>query len=1079
MEVNQHIDVSIKYNLKSTKVFEQYFELLIIYRRNLKHDRVALIMQVGEFYEIYGMKYTSVDRSNLATDINGNVFERDNLVGTMWDFAEDLSLSIAKKTNTFAYGNKSIEVHMAGVPVLTLDKYINTAVETFGWTVVLVEQDTTLDDIMGTKKIIRWESMVISPGTNTFTSKNSNTLMIIYLERIKSLRTGENILYAGISWLDSLTGECGTVQYPQNSGTITCNDAIIYDEIIHQLTTHNPSEVLVYTHGLLLSKAELMNQLHLHYRNHKIVTNDPEFIKKHGTKEYQNHIYSSVFKTSIDGHGLQLSDFPHARIALNMILEYVRTRNPHLLDKMEKPNIQINMRGQLVLANNALEQLNIINDMQQQRRTLLGGHPSVYDIMKRTKTAMGGRLFKHRLMTPITDSKELDSRYAAIANMMANGGSKNMTTLCEHLAAISIDIKRVERQLARGSFLIQWLPRLADSLRAFIKLNAHLEYTKLLEPLSTDTITELKDWLSRIETTFNLDACVDPVSRIETNIYRQGIHVSLDDIQHQIEGDSGVLGDLKNVLTDIVGGNKEVIFMAQNTQYGHYVYTTPARVQIIKEHFKERKDYLVIGKGLYKIKGEDFTYEVCSKGKVRIILECIKTSGDKLIENTVKLRMETDAKFNEWQSVTYDAHHVLLQRLEEFVAIVDLTQSAATIAIQKKLCRPFLNDDNNTKSFLDARGLRHPIIEEIQKDVPYVANDVAMGEDTSGILLFGVNAVGKSSLMKSIGIAVIMAQAGFYVSADSFRYRPYEYLFTRIQGNDNIYAGMSSFAVEMSEFKVIMKYANANSIILGDELCSGTETLDATALVAAGINKLSERGASFIFATHLHYLSTSKYIMRLKTLKMVHLSVSYDSSKKILIYDRKLLEGSGPSSYGIEVCKAMSMDVDYMELAQQIREELSDSAATIKTSTYNKDKILETCEVCKCSEAVDTHHIKFQCSADNLTGMIDHWHKDSKFNLVGLCKPCHQAVHSTSPTLKIYGYKMTSGGVELDYSWVPIIKMNEPVQENNVDSTIIKHIRDMYGRKLSITQIQSRLRTIYNIKISKKEIEHAITTERV
>jgi DNA mismatch repair protein MutS len=378
-------------------------------------------------------------------------------------------------------------------------------------------------------------------------------------------------------------------------------------------------------------------------------------------------------------------------------------------------------------------------------------------------------------------------------------------------------------------------------------------------------------------------------------------------------------------------------------------------------------------------------------------------------------------------------------------------------------------------------GLRHPIIEQIQSDIPYVANDISLGSENShGILLFGVNAVGKSSLMKSIGIAVIMAQAGFFVSADSFRFKPYDYLFTRIQSNDNIYAGLSSFAVEMSEFKVIMKYANSNSIILGDELCSGTETLDATALVASGINKLAERRASFIFATHLHYLSTSQYITKLPNVRMVHLSVAYDQAKRVLVYERKLRDGSGPSSYGIEVCKAMNMDEDYMALAQTIRQELTASTSgnttTLigKQSVYNADKLLDKCEVCNSAVATDTHHIKFQCSADS-EGMIDHWHKDSKFNLVGLCKQCHQRVHAVPATLEISGYCGTSSGVELKFRFLESRGVVESQDVPDAPDTNTKgRIMELHSRKLSPKQIQVRMKTLYNTKVKLEEIRNYV-----
>ena len=104
---------------------------------------------------------------------------------------------------------------------------------------------------------------------------------------------------------------------------------------------------------------------------------------------------------------------------------------------------------------------------------------------------------------------------------------------------------------------------------------------------------------------------------------------------------------------------------------------------------------------------------------------------------------------------------------------------------------------NSEKSYINFEEIRHPIIERIQTDVNYVTNDIELGNDKYGLLLFGTNASGKSSLMKAIGLNVIMAQAGFYVAAKKFTYKPYSSLFTRINNNDNIFKGESSFAVEM------------------------------------------------------------------------------------------------------------------------------------------------------------------------------------------------------------------------------------------------------------------------------------------
>jgi hypothetical protein len=178
----------------------------------------------------------------------------------------------------------------------------------------------------------------------------------------------------------------------------------------------------------------------------------------------------------------------------------------------------------------------------------------------------------------------------------------------------------------------------------------------------------------------------------------------------------------------------------------------------------------------------------------------------------------------------------------------------------------------------------------------------------------------------------------------------------------------------------------------------------------------------------------------------------------------------------------MDMDVNFMEMAQNIRDSLDDKVHLItgKKSKYNMDKIISSCEVCCHKLAVDTHHIKFQCTADNDTGMIEHWHKDSKFNLVGLCKDCHQSVHSSPPRLQIDGYITTSNGIKLDFK-----RLGDNVNENGdnnveveddefTEEKILSMIKNYNSRNLSVHQIQRRLKED-KIKKTLKEIkEHLI-----
>ena len=139
-----------------------------------------------------------------------------------------------------------------------------------------------------------------------------------------------------------------------------------------------------------------------------------------------------------------------------------------------------------------------------------------------------------------------------------------------------------------------------------------------------------------------------------------------------------------------------------------------------------------------------------------------------------------------------------------YTTTIDMLQCKCYVAHKYNYCRPKIADAE--KSYMSFKGIRHPLIEHIQTNELYVTNDLDIGKDTNGLLLYGTNAVGKTSLIKSIGISVVMAQAGMFVPCSSFEYCPYSSIFTRILGNDNIFKGLSTFAVEMSELRTILTH---------------------------------------------------------------------------------------------------------------------------------------------------------------------------------------------------------------------------------------------------------------------------------
>jgi DNA mismatch repair protein MutS len=349
----------------------------------------------------------------------------------------------------------------------------------------------------------------------------------------------------------------------------------------------------------------------------------------------------------------------------------------------------------------------------------------------------------------------------------------------------------------------------------------------------------------------------------------------------------------------------------------------------------------------------------------------------------------------------FEPYQGRLECIVNFITIIDVIFAKASIAKKYCYCKPKIVDAD--KSFVQAKGMRHCLIEHIQTNELYVTNDISLGNGmTDGILLYGTNAVGKTSLIRALGISVIMAQSGLYVPCSEFTYCPYKYLFTRIIGNDNLFKGLSTFAVEMSELRTILRLADKNSLILGDELCSGTENISAVSIFVAGVQKLHQLKSSFIFATHLHEIVDYDEIAGLPSVALKHLTVVYDKERDMLIYDRKLKDGPGNSLYGLEVCKSLSLPEDFLATAYSIRAKYhpeSGSVLALKSSHFNAQKIVSVCEMCKNGLGTDVHHLQHQNEAD-AAGIIMNddstFHKNKLANLMTLCEKCHDEIHKTN-----------------------------------------------------------------------------------
>jgi len=261
-----------------------------------------------------------------------------------------------------------------------------------------------------------------------------------------------------------------------------------------------------------------------------------------------------------------------------------------------------------------------------------------------------------------------------------------------------------------------------------------------------------------------------------------------------------------------------------------------------------------------------------------------------------------------------------------------------------------------------------------------------------------------STLMKSVAVATMMAQCGMFVPCESMTWTPVRSLFTKIGSRDNIWKGKSTFITEMSELKHILHRASSSSLVVCDELTSGTETFSATGIVAGTLLRLLEVGCPFIMTTHLHTLKHFPELMTNERLRITHLAMEYNAALGKLCFDRILREGHGKSIYGLEIAEYLGFPADFLKTAYGFRSRLETiavpSSAAIepatpvpnKRSRYNKKKIVDRCERCHSTKNLHTHHIEHQATADS-DGKIGTYHKNVLHNLMILCEECHDREH--------------------------------------------------------------------------------------
>jgi DNA mismatch repair protein MutS len=943
-----------------TKEYIQYHDT---YKKKYKNVKTLVLMQVGSFYEAYATDDEGPNLQEISSILNIVCTKRD------------------KKISEVSIKNP----YMLGFPKVAEGKFINVLMDN-NYTVILIDQVTLPPEPK--REVVG----IYSPGVymNGIIKPDNNFVVSIYLEEIAQKTGGKTLPCVGLTAIDITTGQ-NLIYEAHSTGS---DQKYALDETIRFINSINPSEILFLYNGSKEDMSETIKYLDidpnkiLHIRD-KV---DQKYLKLTFQNEYLQKVYkeSKSMVSAIDY--LDLEKYPFIIVSMIALFDFLYDHGKNIIDNIRRPEIFYDTNN-LILGNNCVSQLNIVDNLYNKNNK----YNNLFEVVNNTSTAMGRRLLRSRLISPLICQARLTEEYGYIEEMLKNDFYLEIE---ENLKKIS-DIERLERRILLQQIHPFEFVQFISGINEIGNLSSKINKNKNLKKLAINS----KMYLENI---FNYTVMNFALNDISGNIFMPNVYPDIDELVKKIEFNSGFLEKLAKTLSNMIDSNEDNIKVQTMATGGHYLLGSKKRVISLICKLEKNKEIDIDG---FKFDTTSLVFKD-NKSTTKITYDGLDEKSEEINELQKKLNELSKKYFISSVSKIYNKNKECIKEMIRFVSYIDMYKSNAKTAKMNKYYKPVIEelktDDSNKNSYIECKELRHPIIEKLI-DYEYIPHDITLGKETKGIMLYGLNSSGKSSSMKALGICLIMAQAGMYVPAKC-KYFPYKSLYTRITGNDNLFRGLSSFSLEMLELKAILNRSDKNTLVIGDEICRGTENISANAIVATTIIKLSKLETSFIFATHLHDISNMQRIKELSNVKPYHLSVSYDNKTDSLIYDRKLTEGSGDNIYGIMVAKHILKDKSFIDMALEIKNEiLGDYGSLIsgKTSKYNNDLVVHECQNCGKKDIkghisnLQTHHINFQKDCkDGFVNEKPYLKMNSKANLIILCTDCHENIHKGNLDIK-------------------------------------------------------------------------------
>jgi len=748
-------------------------------------------------------------------------------------------------------GAKS-KVPMCGVPYHAADTYIARLINR-GFKVAICEQ---VEDPKQTKGIVRREVVkIITPGTvlsdSLLTEKSNNFLVLLHEE--------DHCLYLAAA--DISTAEFIWAEF---SGP------------------HRIAELCDQLYRLAPAELVLAGKI-----------NDLEVIQSFVANRISRCTYTSLvaddfshINTLPDRHfsGEELPDATGARSTIAFLLFYLYQTVKSDLSHLNRLS-KYDTRECLTLDASTLRNLEVTANIRDGSRK-----DTLLSVLDHTRTAMGCRLLKKWLESPLINPSAIRDRQDALEELLQKPIVR--AELQQQLAEV-YDFERILTRIEVGTANARDLAALKSSLAVLPSVKRLLQSCGVKLLMNTEMFLQTHADVTGLIATAIVDN--PPFTIREGDMIRPGYDLELDELR-------ALARDSKQWVQDLETREKEAtgiksLKIGYNKVFGYYLEVTHSHTAAVPLTYT-RKQTLANAERYITPELKEFEIKILGAQEKIVNIEYQLLLK---IRDYVKVRLQD------------------IQQTARLVAQLDVIVALGEAAARHNYTRPKLN----TTREISIKDGRHPVVEQLLKREMFVPNDTELNHRDSEIwIITGPNMAGKSTYMRQVAILVLMTQIGSFIPAREASICPVDRIFTRVGASDDLATGQSTFMVEMNEVSQILKHATADSLIILDEIGRGTSTFDGMSIARSVIEYIKEKiKAKTLFATHYHELTElEEYNKRIR-----NYSVAVKERGNDVVFLRRIVPGGADKSYGIHVAQLAGLPKKVLERAQEILAELEQS----------------------------------------------------------------------------------------------------------------------------------------------------------